>query len=194
MSINNLICPKCMCYLLDHKELKDHKKCIGCGYTKIKELKDVGILTDWSNPESMISKYFKVKEALYLPSWKCLHIPSDEEKANIIKHANNMDLIRDFLNASIKIHCWIRPILNNSNSPHHGQDYNLLVGGAPHSAHKIGLAADYDVLGLNCDLVRTKLEPMLEQWNMRLEDAPGTNWVHSDSSIPSIGGHRYFKP
>lgn len=147
---------------------------------------------DWSNPESKISNHFSVKETCWLPSWQVMHIPSEDEKQNILKQAAKMDLIRDFLGVPIRVHCWIRPILNNPNSEHNGQDYNALVKGAKNSAHKIGLATDYDAEGLNCDDVRAKLEPMLEQWQIRMEKMPGGNWIHNDCA-PVIAT-RYFNP
>lgn len=147
---------------------------------------------DWSNPKSKISKYFTVKEALWLPSWGVMHMPSEEEKANILKHAVKMDLIREFLNAPINVHCWIRPVLNNPSSKYHGQDYNAFVKGAKNSSHRVGLATDYSASGLNCDDVRAKLEPKLEEWGLRMENLSGSNWVHVDSA-PVIST-RYFKP
>ena len=147
---------------------------------------------DWNDPASKISKHFTVKEALWLPSWQVLHKPSEDEKTNILKQAAKMDLIRDFLGAPIRIHCWIRPILNNSESIHHGQDYNALVKGAKNSAHKIGLATDYDAEGLNCDDVRAKLVPKLDEWEIRMEKMPGGNWIHNDCA-PVIS-YRYFNP
>jgi len=151
-------------------------------------------ILDWTNPHSMISKHFSVKEALWLPSWQVLHIPSEDEKANILKQAAKMDLIREFLGVPINIHCWIRPVLNNPASEHNGQDYNALVKGAKNSAHKIGLATDYDAKGLNCDDVRAKLEPKLDEWELRMEKMPGGNWVHNDCAPLAPGGHRYFIP
>jgi hypothetical protein len=147
---------------------------------------------DWTNPEAKISKFFTVKEACWLPSWSIMHIPSEEEKQNIIKQAAKMDLIRGFFGVSIRVHCWIRPILNNPNSEFNGKDYNALVKGAKNSAHKVGLATDYDVEGLNCDDVRAKLEPKLEQWQIRMEKMPGSDWIHNDCA-PVIA-YRYFNP
>lgn len=149
-------------------------------------------MIDWSNPLFKVSNHFTVKETLWLPQWKVMHIPSDEEKQNIISHAANMDKVRDFLGSPIIVHCWIRPVLNNPNSYQNGQDYNELVGGAKNSAHRMGMATDYHVVGLDCDTVRSMLEPKLEEFNLRMEKAPGTNWVHNDSA-PVINS-RYFIP
>ena len=157
---------------------------------------DIGMVPasaiDWTNGSYAISKHFTVKEACWLPSWSVMHIPSEEEKQNILKQAAKMDLIRDFLNVPLRIHCWIRPVLNNPESEFNGKDYNALVKGAKNSAHKIGLATDYDAEGLNCDVVREKLEPKLEEWQIRMEKMPGGNWVHNDCA-PVIT-YRYFNP
>lgn len=149
---------------------------------------------DWSNHKSMLSKHFTVGEALYLPSWKVYHIPSEDEKANLLRHAQNMDKIREFLGVPLNVHCWIRPVLNNPDSPHHGEDYNAFVKGAKNSSHKLGLATDYDAKGLSCDDVRAKLEPKLEEFGMRMERMPGGNWTHNDSADLAPGGHRFFIP
>lgn len=149
---------------------------------------------DWSNHKSMLSKHFTVGEALYLPSWKAYHTPSEDEKINLLKHAQNMDKIREFLGVPLNVHCWIRPILNSPGSPHHGEDYNAFVKGAKNSSHKLGLATDYDAKGLSCDDVRAKLELKLEEFGMRMERMPGGNWVHNDSAELAPGGHRFFIP
>lgn len=146
---------------------------------------------DWSDPKSKISKYFSVGEALYLHQWDCYHIPSDEEKDNIVRHALNMDLVRELLGVPCRVHCWMRPeSLNCPDSPHHGEDYNALCKGAASSQHKKGDATDYDPIGMSCDDARALLESKLEEWGMRMEKAPGTDWVHNDSG-PVIST-RYF--
>lgn len=137
---------------------------------------------DWTDPSCKISNHFTVGEALWIPQWQCYHVPSDDEKANILRHAQNMDKVRDELGVPCTVHCWIRPrSLNCPTSPHNGEDYNALVGGAHSSRHIFGDATDYNPEGMSCDDARSKLEPKLEEFGMRMEDAPGTNWVHNDS-------------
>lgn len=146
---------------------------------------------DWSNPKAKISKHFTVGEALYLPKWDCYHIPSDDEKEAIVRHAANMDRVREELGVPCVVHCWIRPgSANCPESSHHGEDYNALCGGAKASRHMKGDATDYHPVGMTCDEARSKLEPKLEEFDMRMEKAPGTNWVHNDSG-PVIS-NRYF--
>jgi hypothetical protein len=147
---------------------------------------------DWTDPSAKISKHFTVKEALWLPSWQVMHIPSEEEKSNILEQAKKMDMVRDFLSVGLNVHCWLRPVLNNPTSLHHGQDYNAFVKGAKNSAHKIGKATDYDAQGLNCDNVRAELEPKLEEFGIRMERLDHSNWVHNDCA-PVIA-KRYFVP
>jgi len=150
---------------------------------------------DWNNPEAKISKYFKVKEALLLPSWGILHIPSEEEKKNILEMAKKMDEIRELIGLPISVHCWGRPTsVNCPGSKFHGADYNAFVKGSKTSAHRSFKAVDWSAKGKTCDQSRAILEPKLEQLNIRMEYAPGTNWVHTDIDPASkSGGRRYFK-
>lgn len=135
------------------------------------------------------SKYFTWHEALWLPKYSCYHIPSDIEKENIIKTSLVMDKIREYLNSPIIVHIWLRPILNNPNSKFNGQDYNILVGGAPHSAHKQGLAVDFHPVTMTCDEGRAKLISKLAEFNIRTEK-DATTWIHVDLFPPSP--NRYF--
>jgi hypothetical protein len=146
---------------------------------------------DWTDPCAKISNHFSVKEALWLPSWGCMHNPSEAEKEEILRTAAKMDVVREFVGSPINVHCWIRPVLNNPASPYHGQDYNAHVGGAHNSAHKYGKAVDWDC-GRDCDAVRADLEPKLEEWDLRMERMPGGNWVHLDTNLPNP--NRYFNP
>jgi hypothetical protein len=148
----------------------------------------------WTDPKSRISKYFTVHEALWLPSWGIHHIPSEEEKANILATAQFVDQVREFLGKPVSIHCWIRPTsVNCPGSPHHGGNYNIAAGStATHSAHIVGRAVDFDC-GENCDITRAKLEPKLIPWKLRMEKKPASPWVHLDN-MPTQDAYRYFIP
>jgi len=148
---------------------------------------------DWTDPTAKISKYFTVKEALYLPSWDVMHIPTEEQKANIVKMAAVMDKIRNYLGKPIIIHVWIRPILNKPGHERDGQDYSPFIKGAKMSAHKDGRAVDWHCKDYNCDYVRRLLLQKLEEYDIRVEDLPGSNWVHTDIK-PPVNNNRYFKP
>lgn len=150
-------------------------------------------MINWTDPKCSISKYFTVKDACLLPSWGVLHMPSDVEKANILRTAAVMDEIRAFLGAPILVHCWIRPgSVNCPGNPHHGQDYNAFIKGAPKSAHKSGLAVDWHALKESCDTSRARLLPELERLKIRMEDLPKSGWVHIDLNPPNP--IRFFKP
>ena len=139
--------------------------------------------------------HFTLHSALFLPSWNVTHNPTQQELANLTSIFQKLELVRSFLgNNPINVHCAIRPILNNPTSSYNGQDYNLKCGGAPHSAHKVGLAVDFDVSGLSCDDVRSALLPKLEEWGLRMEDKPKSSWTHLDCAPVPPGGHRYFLP
>jgi hypothetical protein len=150
---------------------------------------------DWTNPKSKISKYFTVGEATYLPSRKIYHIPSLSEIDNITKIAIIMDKIRELLGKPIKVHVWIRPSkVNCPSSPFNGEDYNAKVKGAPKSTHITGEAVDWSCPGMSCDDVRTKLISCLDELGVRMEDLPGSSWVHIDIRKPGPSGHRFFIP
>lgn len=146
-----------------------------------------------TSPSDKISKYFTLKDALWLPSWNVFHLPSKEEMATILTFAQVMDTLRDHLNHPIIVHVWLRPILNNPASPHHGEDYNAFVGGAKASAHKQGCAVDYHVQDVSTDSVKALLLPLLDQFNIRMEDnGKNSSWIHNDSLAPHP--HRFFIP
>lgn len=148
---------------------------------------------NWLDPKAKISKYFTVKEALYLPSWQVMHIPSESEKANILKMAAKMDRVRELMNNfPISVHVWIRPVLNQPGHPKHGQDYNTFIKGAKNSAHKTGEAVDWSIKGEDCDKLRIALLIKLEELELRMEDLPGSNWIHLDCR--PVVGKRFFKP
>jgi hypothetical protein len=149
---------------------------------------------DWAKPASKISKYFTVKEALWLPSWEIIHLPSDQEKAEILKTAEKMDLIREYLGQPIIVHCWIRPKCANAPATKWDRkNYNAFVGGAPGSAHAEGKAVDFHVAKMTCGEVRQILTSKLEDFQIRMEDIDG-NWVHIDTRHPPKKKSRFFKP
>ena len=147
---------------------------------------------DWTNPLIKIFQYFTVEEALYLPSWKVMHIPSKVEQENILKLAEKLDLVREFIKSPISVRCWIRPVLNNPASQYHGQDYNKFIKGAPGSSHKTGLAVDWHSPGTNCDDMRKFLIGKLAEWDLRMEDLPKSSWIHLAADYKT--GNHFFKP
>jgi hypothetical protein len=152
---------------------------------------------DWNNPQCKISKYFTVGEATYLASIKEYHIPSEEEKTNIIEFAKKMDSIRELVQAPISVHCWIRPIsVNCNNDKYQGFNYNAHIGSkALKSAHISGIACDFHVKGFEgndkCASIRNILLLYLDSLGIRMEDIQG-NWIHVD--MAPVKSTRFFKP
>jgi len=149
---------------------------------------------NWKDPKAKISKHFTVKEALYLPAWEVYHVPSDAEKVEIKKTAEKMDLIREYLDRPIIVHCWVRPkSANVPGSKWDKKNYNAFVGGAPGSAHPEGKAVDFHAARVTCGEIRHLLLSQLKEFDVRMEDLE-SNWVHIDTRPPALKRSRFFKP
>jgi hypothetical protein len=173
---------------------------------------------DWTNPSSRINKRFTVKEALFLPSWGVMHVPSEDEKKAIVEIANLVEKAADIIaqktgtKGLVSVHAWMRPEKANCpGSKWDGHDYNRYIyetqvwkdltpeekakKHVPNSPHKTGHAIDFHISGFegaaNCAKIRQILLPHLEELGLRMEDLNG-GWVHLDN-LPVI--HlRFFKP
>jgi zinc D-Ala-D-Ala carboxypeptidase len=136
-----------------------------------------------------ISHWFTWPEATYLPSWDRVAEEKDglteEVKTNLEKVFRKLDSIRDHFNRPINVHVAFRPT-----------EYNKLVKGAANSAHLYGMAVDFDIKGWDCDKAREEILQcgLLEQLGLRMEDNPGSNWIHLDCHEVHPGGKRFFKP
>jgi uncharacterized protein YcbK (DUF882 family) len=124
---------------------------------------------------------FKWGEALHLRDWKMHAHPTDEVIKNIIAVGLKLQLIRDMFGLPIQVTSWWRPPV-----------YNEHIGGSSRSYHRIGAAVDFIVMGLDCDDVRERLEPKLEEFGIRMEDKLYSDWVHIDIGKPGVTG-RFFK-
>ena len=132
------------------------------------------------------AKNFTWSEALYLPRWDIHCLPQGAEIfANIEQAAEKMQTIRDIFDKSIRVTSWFRP-----------PKYNEAIGGSKKSSHMVGLACDFQVLGMDADSVRSALLPSLETLNVRMENLPKANWVHIDlnCSTETPKEKRFFKP
>lgn len=140
---------------------------------------------DWTNPDEQVSKHFKVSEAITLHAWNRLAIDADgltdEIKDAIVATCNKMDEIRDFLGCSMNAHCIFRSV-----------EYNeQVLKSLPHDVHSMGEAIDFDCNGtFTIDELHAKLEPVLEQYGIRMERGT-TSWIHLDTRAPGPSG-RYF--
>ena len=156
---------------------------------------------NWYDASCRITENFTVKEALTLPSFdNVMHVPSEQEKENIVVMAMRMERVRTILGFPIQVHCWIRPTCVKTNvaiSPFNGKNYNEKVGGSYNSYHIVGSAVDFHVKGYSgnegCNLMRTKLYPHLELLGLRMESIEG-NWIHLDDRPVPQNGNRFFKP
>lgn len=132
-----------------------------------------------------ISKYFTWKEAIWLPSWNRMANQNDGLDEIVINNLNKtfqvMDEIRELFNVPIKVHVAYRPL-----------EYNKQIGGALKSKHMYGMACDFSVKNKTCDEVRAVLKNKIEEWDIRMENNPGSNWVHIDIARVPVGGNRFF--
>lgn len=116
------------------------------------------------------SKYFKWKEALWLPTFQAFAaIPNEQVKLNIIKQAAQLDKVRDYFNRPLIIHCWYRPEI-----------YNSFVMGAKASAHLEGLATDFHVEGRKCEEVKAALQTEGNKVYEGRGEINTRDWVHLD--------------
>ena len=182
------------------------------------KVEQTGQPIDWNNPKSKISEHFYVEEALELPSWGVLHVPSEDEKKEIEKIAKDVEgaisILEQILKhrVSINVHAWMRPEQANCpGSQWNGKNYNRYIYETqvwknlseeekakkvePKSPHRTGRAIDFHVVGYEgkqkCAEIRQMLLPYLEQLNLRMEDISG-GWIHLDN-LP-VKNKRFFKP
>lgn len=120
-------------------------------------------------------------EAVYLPDWRIHAFPTRDVRVNIHIFAPKVQLVREFLGVPMTIINWWRP-----------PEYNTHIGGATLSQHMYGKAIDFKCKDMSADEVRSTLEPRLEQFGLRMENLPGSDWVHIDDGI--VNYQRYFKP
>jgi uncharacterized protein YcbK (DUF882 family) len=94
----------------------------------------------------------------------------DDVAENIQRLAENLQVLRDFLNAPIKITSGYR-------SPEH----NNKIGGAPNSQHMRGTASDFKVRGYQPEDVARTIEHLIADGKME-EGGLGVypSWVHYD--------------
>ena len=150
---------------------------------------------DWADHGCQISTYFSVPDAIWLPSWNRLATEEDGLNDQVKRClffflCGPMDDLRAALGAPIITHVTYRPV-----------PYNSLVGGARGSAHQcLGewAAMDWHLKGSDggkgCDAIRKRILDlgMLEHLGLRMEDRPGSDWIHTDDH--PVGAARFFKP
>lgn len=131
------------------------------------------------------ARNFFWNEALWLPGWHVHAIPTPEAERNIIEVAQRMERVREFFGVPIHITSWYRPL-----------EYNRFIKGALRSRHLTGQACDFQVPSVSADDVRAALLPHLVDFNLCMEDLPGSSWTHIDIACPPgmTPAARFFKP
>lgn len=125
---------------------------------------------------------FSWAQALWLPKWEIHALPTYEQKVNIVKVAQKLDRIQSLFKKNVFVTSWLRP-----------EKYNALIGGAENSSHIKGMAVDFYLENMSCDELRVRLEPKLEELQLRMENKPKSSWVHIDVRDVGPGG-RFFIP
>lgn len=149
------------------------------------------------NFTDQISKYFKWKDALWLPSWNRYANEQDGLDDDILDRLLRLfligDSVREFVGAPIIVHVAWR-----------SKQYNHMIGGARDSTHMASrgdeAAFDFHVSGYHgskCQVIKDKIlkANKLEEWKLRMENnGEGASWIHLDTRQPAPGRPRYFKP
>lgn len=137
---------------------------------------------DWADPSALVATYLTVRECIWLRKWGRLANASDGfdpaiQGRRIFEFANGpLSRLRYALALPFVCHDFYRP-----------PAYNVLVKGAKESAHQaLGewAAVDFDLNGaMSCDVARKTIvgAGYLEEFKLRMEDRPGSNWVHIGS-------------
>lgn len=173
---------------------------------------------NWADPKSKINDRFSVSEALTLPSWGVMHVPSEDEKKAIKGIADKVAAITKEVEAQlgkrlpINVHAFMRPDKANiPGSQWDGKDYNRYIyetqvwknltaeekakKKVPNSPHRTGHAIDFHFGGyegkVKCAEMRKLLLPLIEKHGLRMEDMDGS-WIHLDD-LPVVN-KRFFKP
>lgn len=123
------------------------------------------------------SKYFKWKEALWLPRVEAYAAPDEFQRDHIIAQARALDKVREYFGRPMTIHSWLRP-----------SDYNKIIGGATKSRHMVGDATDFSVIGITPPEVQKVLEQNSHVYRGRGERHTPT-WTHLD-----LNGTIWFNP
>lgn len=162
-------------------------------------------MIDWTNGADKVSRYFKVREAIFLRRLNRMANENDglnaEAKASLVEIFDIMDSVREILGVPIVTHDAFR-----------SAEYNMKVNGAANSYHKARIvmiegrrhfvgAVDFHPefpnlsIGQSCDKAKAILRPELERLGLRMEkNGVGALWVHLDNGPVPAGGHREFIP
>jgi len=141
---------------------------------------------DWTNPTDHVTDHFTVNDCLMLHNWNRLATEADGadfDKLTIL--CQKLEEVRAALGAPMSVHCMFR-----------STQYNIAQGillPTGKDVHTQNLACDFDCNStMSIQDVKDKLEPLLDQLDIRMERGTAT-WVHVDLRAPGPSG-RYFTP
>ena len=156
------------------------------------------------DPIKNISTHFTYRDALWLPSWGRMGNEADGLTQDILLRIERffnlwVEPVRLFIALPMIVSVAWRPRPYNS---------QIKPPGATHSPHMALVdswgnpllpeddcaALDFIVPGVLCDNIRSKLYPKLKDLNIRVENNPGSVWVHMDNRPVPKGGRRFFIP
>lgn len=131
-------------------------------------------MIDWTDVTCQVTEHFSVGECLTLHEWNRLANEqdgvTDEVKANIVSLCQIMEQIRGILDCLINTHCIFRSVQYNEQVLH----------SLPNDVHALGMAIDFDCGDAHTiQEVKDILEPLLEQYGIRMERGTST-WIHLD--------------
>jgi hypothetical protein len=141
---------------------------------------------DWTNGSEQVTPHFTVNDCLMLHEWNRLATEADgADFDKLTALCQILEQVRSALGVPMSVHCIFRSTA-----------YNLAQNILPPTGadvHSFCQAVDFDCnSNFTIQEVKDKLEPLLEQLNIRMEKGT-TTWVHID--IHSIGpSGRYFTP
>jgi uncharacterized protein YcbK (DUF882 family) len=147
---------------------------------------------DWTNASNQVTDHFTVGEMITLHAYNRLANESDglnESMQNqLISLCQILEQVRDLLAVPMNVHCGFR-------SQGYNQDQGIKPVADVHSGagNDSCAAIDFDCNPhLTIQEVKDKLEPVLEQLNLRMEKGTSA-WIHLDTRAPGPSG-RYFTP
>ncbi len=139
------------------------------------------------------SKYFRWREALWLPKWGIYAYPDPVIHKNIITTASMIaDPIRELFGQPMLITSWWRPHRYNEWGTVNGTEYG--VSGSKGSQHVLGKAIDFTIYNVTLEEIHNELPKRLETMGIRMEQPDKQARIHCDWAPVLPGGSRYFKP
>lgn len=143
-------------------------------------------MPDWTNASDSVTEHFTVGDCLTLHSWNRLATEDDgADFDKLTTLCEKLEEVRDALDCPMKVHCIFRSTAYN-------QEQKILMPTGL-DVHAMNLACDFDCGSeLSIQEVKDKLEPLLDQLEIRMERGT-TTWVHLDLHAVGPSG-RYFTP